>query len=94
MKKSGGWYSNPSQVYWTCAALLEGREITHRDEIGEAKGWRLAAICNRLKKRYGWPIAVRYSTPDNMAHYSLPKGTDRQALRFPPSAAALAEVPA
>lgn len=94
MKKSDGWFSNPTQVYWTCAALLEGREITHRDEIGEAKGWRLAAICNRLQKRFGWPIQVRYVGPENIAHYSLPKGTDRQALRFPPSAAKLAEVPA
>lgn len=89
--KTSGWYSSPTQVYWTCAALLEGREITHRDEIGEARGWRLAAICNRLKVQYGWPVQVRYAAPENIAHYSLRPGTDRTALRYPPSATALAK---
>ena len=92
MTTSRGWFSNPTQVYWTCAALLEGREITHRDEIGEVKGWRLAAICERLKKHYGWPIEVRYAPPDNLAHYRLRAGTNRASLRYPPSAAALGEV--
>lgn len=89
--KESGWFSSPTQVYWTCAALLEGREITHRDEIGEAKGWRLASICERLRKHFGWPIQVRYAAPENIAHYSLPAGTDRTALRYPPSAAALSK---
>lgn len=90
MKKSG-WFSSPTQVYWTCAALLEGREITHRDEIGEAKGWRLAAICHRLSKHYGWPIEKPEHPTDPVQRYRLKAGTDRANLRFPPSAAALAK---
>ena len=93
---SNRWYSNESQVYWTCKALLDGRTINHRTEIREVRGWRLGAIVHRLRHRYGWPIEVEYRGPENVAHYSLRPGTDRAALRFPRSARELAtvEVPA
>lgn len=86
------WYSGPSQVYWTCEALLDGRTISHKTEIREVRGWRLGAIVHRLRHRYGWPIAVEYRGPENVAYYWLPAGIDRASLRFPPSAAALADV--
>ena len=66
------WYSKTSQVYWTCKALLEGRTITHRDEIGETRGWRLGAIIHRLRRHYEWPIETEYRGPERIAHYSLP----------------------
>lgn len=91
MKKSGRWYSSPTQIYWACKALTEGRTVTHKTEIREAKGWRLAAIMERLRKRYGWPILTDYRGPDNVAHYRLEPGADLARLRFPPSAASLAE---
>jgi len=85
------FYSKPTQVYWTCKALLDGRTISHRTEIREVRGWRLGAIIHRLKNDYGWPILTTYSTPDNVAFYSLTEGTDCTVLRFPPSAKALAQ---
>lgn len=88
--QSDKWYSGPSQVYWTCKALLDGRTISHETEIREVRGWRLGAIVHRLRRRYGWPIEVEYRGPENVAYYWLPAGTDRASLRFPPSAAALA----
>ena len=86
------FYSKPTQVYWTCKALLDGRTISHRTEIREVRGWRLGAIIHRLKNDYAWPIHTTYSTPDNVAFYSLTAGTDCTALRFPPSASALGQV--
>lgn len=91
MTKEERWYSTPTQVFWACKALLDGREISHRTEIREVKGWRLAAICERLKKRYGWPILTDYRGPENVAYYKLLPGTDPARLRYPPSAKALAE---
>lgn len=91
MTKSNRWYSSPTQVYWACKALLTGRTISHRTEIREVRGWRLAAIVERLRRQYGWPIDVDYRGPDNTAHYRLRPGTDPASLRFPPSAKALAE---
>lgn len=91
MSKQERWYSTPTQVFWCCKALLDGREISHRTEIREVKGWRLAAICERLKKRYGWPILTDYRGPENVAYYRLSPGTDPAKLRFPPSARTLAE---
>ena len=84
-------YSNPTQVYWCCKALLDGRIISHRTEIREVNGWRLGAIIHRLKKKYHWPIVAEYRGPENVAYYSLPPGTDRTRLQFPPSAKALAQ---
>ena len=85
------WFSGQTQVFWTCKALLDGREISHQTEIKEIRGWRLGAIIHRLKGEFGWPIVAEYRKPDNVAFYSLKAGADRQALRLPPSAKALGE---
>lgn len=84
-------YSSPTQVFWTCDALLNGRVISHRTEIREVKGWRLGAIIHRLKSKYDWPILVEYRGPENVAHYRLQPGVDVSRLRFPVSAKALAD---
>jgi len=86
------FYSRPTQVFWTCQALLKGRTISHVTEIREVRGWRLGAIIHRLKADYGWPIQTTYRKPDNVAFYSLSPDADRTALRFPPSASALGNV--
>lgn len=91
MTKSDRWYSSQTQVFWTCKALKEGRILTTKTEIREVKGWRLAAITERLRKQYGWPIEAEYRGPDNIAHYRLAPGTDVSRLRFPPSAKMLAD---
>lgn len=84
------WFSNPTQVFWTCKALLDGRVISHKTEIREVKGWRLGAIVHRLRAEFDWPILVEYRGPENVAHYRLAPGCDRSKLRFPRSAQALA----
>lgn len=89
MTKRERWYSNPTQVYWSCKALIDGREISHKTEIREVKGWRLAAICERLRREFGWPIDTVYRGPDAIAYYRLRPGTDPAQLRYPPSAAHL-----
>jgi hypothetical protein len=86
------WYSGPSQIFWCCKALLDGRTISHRTEIREVRGWRLGAIVHRLRHRYGWPILVEYRGPENIAYYRLDPNCDRPKLRFPPSAKALVDV--
>jgi hypothetical protein len=86
------FYSKPTQVFWTCKALLDGRTISHRTEIREVRGWRLGAIIHRLKTEYAWPIHTAYSAPDNVAFYSLKTDVDRTALSFPRSAAALGKL--
>lgn len=91
MPKQASWYSSPTQVYWTCKALTEGRTITHKTEIREVKGWRLASIMERLRREFGWPIETVYRGPDNVAHYTLKPGTDVTSLRYPPSARRLAQ---
>jgi len=83
------FYSKPTQVFWTCQALLNGRTISHVTEIREVRGWRLGAIIHRLKSEYGWPIQTDYRHPDNVAFYSLSKDADRSKMRFPPSAKSL-----
>ena len=88
------WYSNNSQIYWTCKALVQGRVITHRDEIGEVNGWRLGAIVHNLKSKYHWPIQTEYKGKENLAHYALPEGFTWRLLDFPLSARKLkAELP-
>ena len=64
------WYSNDSQIAWVCNALIEGRTITHRDEIAEARGWRLAAVIHNLRKRYKWNITTEYDL-HKVAHYKM-----------------------
>lgn len=91
MSRHHGFYSAPSQVAWTCRALLSGRSIGHDDEIAEANGWRLAAIIHRLKHRYDWPILTEYTGKENLAQYKLQPGCDRARLRFPRSARSLSE---
>jgi hypothetical protein len=83
------WHSNPTQVFWTCDALLKGRTITHKTEIREVKGWRLGAIVHRLRTEYDWPIRSDYRGPENVAHYWLDRDVDVSKLRFPPSALSL-----
>ena len=91
MTKSDRWFSSPTQVFWTCMALMEGRTISHRTEIHEVKGWRLAAVCHRLRRDDGWPIVCELRGPESVAHYRLAPGTDLTRLRFPPSAQGLSQ---
>lgn len=91
MAHSDRWYSSPTQIYWTCKALISGRKLSTKTEIREVNGWRLAAITEKLRKQYGWPIITEYRGPDNIAHYRLVPGTDVSRLRFPPSAKHLAD---
>lgn len=83
------WHSNESQRYWCCKALIDGRTLTHRTEIREVNGWRLAAIVHVLRRDYDWPIPSEARGKDNVEHYWLAKGTDKSKLRFPPSAMSL-----
>lgn len=91
MSKQERWFSNPTQIYWACKALAEGRTLTHKTEIREVNGWRLAAITEKLRNKYGWPILAEYRGPDAIAHYRLAPGTDTASLRYPPSAQPLVE---
>lgn len=91
MAKQDRWYSTSTQVFWCCKALLDGREVSHGAEIREVKGWRLAATCERLRKRYGWPILTDYRHPENVAYSRLTPGANLAKLRFPPSGRALAD---
>lgn len=84
-------HSNPTQVFWTCKTLLNGRAISHQTEIKEVRGWRLSSIIHNLKHNYNWPIQVEYCGPQNVAYYSLRADTDRTKLRFPRSARALGD---
>jgi hypothetical protein len=85
------FYSGKTQVFWACKALLDGRTISHVNEIQEVRGWRLGAVIHRLKTDYAWPIQTRYRSPDNVAFYSLKADVDRAALLLPPSAKALGQ---
>ncbi len=91
MSQHEKFYSSPTQVFWCCKALLEGRTISHKTEIREVRGWRLGAIVHRLKSSFGWPILTEYRGPENVAYYRLSPGCDLSKLRFPPSARALSE---
>lgn len=91
MANSDGWYSNPTQIYWTCKALIGGRALSTKTEIREVNGWRLAAITEKLRKQYGWPILTDYRGSENVAYYRLAPGTDIARLRFPPSAKSLCD---
>jgi len=91
MSKQERWFSSPTQVYWACKALIDGRVISHKTEIREVKGWRLGAIVHLLKSKYHWPIDVEYKGADCVAHYRLRPGTDAVRLKYPPSAQTLAD---
>lgn len=90
MTKIERWYSSPTQVYWVCDALCSGRTLSTRTEIREKKGWRLAAVVEKLRNVYGWPIVTDYRRPEKVAYYRLEPSTDASQLRFPPSASRLA----
>jgi len=83
------WHSGETQIFWTCKALIDGRKISHMDEIGEVQGWRLGAIIFKLKREYDWPICAEYKPPENIAYYKLAPGIDWRSLRFPKSAQGL-----
>jgi hypothetical protein len=91
MTKQDRWFSSPTQVFWTCKALIEGRVISHEIEIAEVKGWRLGAIIHLLRSKYHWPIDVEYRGPECIAHYRLRPGTEATRLAYPPSAKGLAD---
>ncbi|WP_296642750.1 hypothetical protein [Roseinatronobacter sp.] len=91
MTKQDRWYSSPTQVFWCCKALINGRVISHKTEIREVKGWRLGAIIHLLKSKYGWPIHTEYKGSEYVAHYSLRPGTDITQLNYPASAKVLAD---
>jgi hypothetical protein len=91
MTKKDRWFSSPTQVYWACKALIDGRTISHKTEIREAKGWRLGAIIHLLRTKYRWPIDAEYRGAENVAYYRLRPGTTIERLRFPASAAGLAD---
>ena len=78
------WYSDDSQIRWACLMLLKGREISHKDEIAEANGWRLSAIIHELRHRYKWPIQTRLDE-NRHGHYRLADAVDGEALRKPQS---------
>lgn len=84
------WYSGETQIYWCCKALITWREISHKTEIREVRGWRLSAIIHTLKSQYNWPILVECRGPECVAYYWLATDTDLSKLKFPPSAASLA----
>lgn len=84
------WYSNPTQIYFTCRELALGRTLNHMDVIGHTRGWRLGAIVHRLKTEYGWPIRTEFRGPEHIGHYSLAPGFDPMTLSLPPSAERLA----
>jgi hypothetical protein len=78
------WYSNNTQIRWACLQLIKGREISHRCEIAEAKGWRLSAIIYNLRHRYKWPVITRYDT-NRIAYYRLGNEVDKNTLDKPRS---------
>ncbi|MCZ4258141.1 hypothetical protein O4H53_21550 [Sulfitobacter sp. G21635-S1] len=80
------WYSNPTQIYFTCRALALGQTLNHMDVIRGVKGWRLGAIAHTLRTEYGWPIVTEYRGPERIGHYHLPKYCDPAQLDYPPSA--------
>jgi hypothetical protein len=85
------WYSNPTQIYFTCRELALGKTLNHMDVIGETHGWRLGAIVHTLKHEYDWPIRTAFRGPERIGHYRLAEGCDPTTLRLPPSAQRLAD---
>ncbi len=78
------WYSSETQIRWVCKQLIQGREISHADEIAEAQGWRLSAIIHQLRTRYKWPIATRFDE-NRIAHYRMGTDVDTDKLKKPRS---------
>lgn len=88
---SDRWYSNPTQIYFACRALALGESVNHMDVIEGVRGWRLSAIVETLRHRYGWPIVTEYRGTERIGHYHLSRGCDPTKLKLPPSAKRLAE---
>lgn len=80
------WYSNPTQIYFTCRALVTGQTLNHMDVIRGVKGWRLSAMVNTLRTEYDWPIVTEYRGPERIGHYHLHRSCDPAGLDYPPSA--------
>lgn len=83
------FHSSNTQIYWAVKAFLDGRTLSHKTEIREVNGWRLAAIVCELRRKYGWPILAEYRGPENIAHYRLNPSCNPAGLTFPRSARAL-----
>ena len=79
------WYSSDTQIRWVCRQLIDGREISHRDEIAAVNGWRLAAIIWQLIHRYNWPITAVRKGLSRIAYYRLGREADKNALEKPRS---------
>ncbi len=65
------WYSNQTQIYFACRALVQGETLNHMDVIRGVRGWRLSAIVNTLRSDYDWPIVTEYRGPERIGHYHL-----------------------
>lgn len=85
------FYSNPTQIYFACRALAMGQTLNHMDVIRGVKGWRLSAIVETLRNRYGWPIVTEFRGPERIGHYKLSQGCDPLRLQYPPSARGLVD---
>jgi hypothetical protein len=83
------FHSSNTQFYWAVKALMDGRTLSHKTEIREVNGWRLAAIVCELRQKYHWPILAEYRGPENIAHYRLNPSCNPAGLKFPRSARAL-----
>ena len=91
MNAQDRWYSNKTQRFWKCNALILGRLISTKSQIQGLKKWHLVGILETLKSQYGWPIKVELRDKENIAHYFLIPGTDAATLKYPRSAQSLAD---
>jgi hypothetical protein len=84
---TGRFYSSDTQIKWACTELLKGRSISHKSEIAEVHGWRLAAIIHQLRRHYGWPILMEPKTPQRIGWYFLDPAEKHRwpTLKKPPS---------
>lgn len=64
MAQTDRWYSSPTQIFWVCKSLIAGRVLSTKTEIREVNGWRLAAVTEKLRKHYGWPILAALHRAD------------------------------
>ena len=59
MSKQERWYSSPTQRFWACKALIEGREISHETEISEVM-YTSQACYSRKKAIVGAETVAQY----------------------------------
>jgi hypothetical protein len=50
--------------------LLDGRKVTQRTAAGEFNCWRLAVVCERLRKK-GFDIKTELRKGNNGAYYGV-----------------------